>query len=131
MPSATRSPTTSATETATTATTDSPPPNNDSESRPDVVSSPTKTQAPLVRDNRYGSLRVLAVAVVDVDGHQVLLALGGLELDLEADGLVGRDDRARLPDRCHRLPLVDLVGDADDRAREVVPGEERHVDPRR
>src|SRR5262249_49980994 len=47
-PSATRSPTTSATETATTATNDSPPPNNDSGSPPDDVSSPTKTQGPLV-----------------------------------------------------------------------------------
>src|SRR5262249_39247581 len=47
MPSATRSPTTSATETATTATNDSPPPNNDSGSPPDDVSSPTKTQGPL------------------------------------------------------------------------------------
>src|SRR5262245_34255710 len=47
MPSATRSLTTSATETATTATNDSPPPNNDSGSPPDDVSSPTKTQGPL------------------------------------------------------------------------------------
>src|SRR5262249_3960195 len=55
MPSATRSPTTSATETATTATNDSPPPNNDSGSPPDDVSSPTKTQGPLVQRQRKGA----------------------------------------------------------------------------
>src|SRR5215471_12723030 len=79
-------------------------------------------------DERDRALRVLAVAIVDVDGHQVTPPLGGLELHLEADRLIGRDDRAWLPDRRHRLPLVDLVRDADDRAREVVVGEERHVD---
>src|SRR5262249_4956025 len=103
MPSATRSPTTSATETATTATNDSPPPNNDSGSPPDDVSSPTKTQGPLGDHGHARSLRPL-LALLRLVGdlltlrqRLVTLALNPAEVDKQIlTAVIGRDESVPL-----------------------------------
>ena len=73
---------------------------------------------------------MLAVPVVDVDRHQVGEALLGLEVHLEADRLVGRNHGSRLADRGHRATEEDAVGHTDQRAWEIVVGEERDVEQR-
>src|SRR5262249_14916293 len=110
MPSATRSLTTSATETATTATNDSLPPNNDSGSPPDDVSSPTKTQGPL------GDAPTYALARAVEDGTSLRAAAGAFGVSPATACLWAR--RWRLASEEERATLV-CLHDRSSRPRQM------------